>query len=45
MKHEYHEGPEAAANFVKFAKAIFQAPKPSKPVKKKAKSPRQKDKA
>ena len=27
MKHEYHEGPEAAAKFEKTAQQIFRAPK------------------
>lgn len=27
MKHEYHEGPKASENFVKFASAIFHAKK------------------
>ena len=36
MKHEYHEGPEAAEKFEKIAKRIFRAPKSSaKPVPKK----------
>jgi hypothetical protein len=36
MKHEYHEGPEAAEKFEKIAKRIFRAPKSSaKPVTKK----------
>jgi hypothetical protein len=36
MKHEYHEGPEAAEKFEKMAKRIFRAPKSSaKPVPKK----------
>jgi hypothetical protein len=36
MKHEYHEGPEAAEKFEKKATRIFRAPKSSaKPVPKK----------
>ena len=36
MKHEYHEGPEAAERFEKAAKQVFRAPKSSaKPVPKK----------
>jgi hypothetical protein len=36
MKHEYNEGPEAAAKFEKMATRIFRAPKSSaKPVPKK----------
>jgi hypothetical protein len=36
MKHEYHEGPEAAQRFEDMAKKIFRAPKSSaKPVQKK----------
>ncbi len=27
MKHEYHEGPEAAENLTKLAKKMFRAPK------------------
>jgi hypothetical protein len=29
MKHEYHEGPEAAKKFEKMAMRIFRAPKSS----------------
>jgi hypothetical protein len=36
MKHEYHEGQEAADKFEKMAKRIFRAPKSSaKPILKK----------
>jgi hypothetical protein len=36
MKHEYHEGPEAAEKFEAIAKKVFRAPKSSaKPVSKK----------
>jgi hypothetical protein len=36
MKHEYHEGPEAAEKFEKIATRIFRVPKSSaKPVPKK----------
>ena len=36
MKHEYHEGPEAAERFEKMAIKVFRAPKSSaKPVPKK----------
>jgi len=35
MKHEYHEGPEAAQRFEKMAMKVFRAPKSSaKPVPK-----------
>ena len=35
MKHEYHEGPEAAEKFEKMAMKVFRAPKSSaKPVPK-----------
>ena len=33
MKHEYHEGPKAGENFVKLARAVFQAPKVAVPKK------------
>jgi hypothetical protein len=37
MKHEYHEGPDAAERFEKMAIKVFRAPKSSaKPVPKKA---------
>jgi hypothetical protein len=36
MKHEYHEGQDAAEHFEKMAKKVFRAPKSSaKPVPKK----------
>jgi hypothetical protein len=36
MKHQYHEGPEAAEKFEKAAMRVFRAPKSSaKPVPKK----------
>jgi hypothetical protein len=34
MKAEYKEGPEARENFEKLGKALFQAPKPETPKKK-----------
>ena len=36
MKHEYHEGPEAAERFEKMAMKVFRAPKSSA-------NPRQRD--
>jgi hypothetical protein len=38
QKREYVEGPEAFANFERFAKAVLQAPKPKIKAKKRPKS-------
>jgi|HubBroStandDraft_6_1064221.scaffolds.fasta_scaffold4708469_1 hypothetical protein len=44
MKPEYHEGPEAFANFERLAKQILQSPKPKKAKKKRPKKAARKSK-